>query len=196
MYLFFDTETTGLPLNWNAPATNTDNWPRMVQLACVLAESDGTTIEKHNFIIKPEGYSIPAGASKIHRITTARANREGIDLNAALTTFQSLLEKATHLIAHNMAFDEKIVGAEFHRKFGADPLPAKSKYCTMKSPPVIKYCAIPPLRNGSYKWPKLSELHIKLFGLDFEEAHDASVDIQATAKCFFELSRLKIVRLK
>jgi len=30
MYLFFDTETTGLPRNWKAPVTDLDNWPRMV----------------------------------------------------------------------------------------------------------------------------------------------------------------------
>ncbi len=33
MYLIFDTETTGLPKNYNAPLTDADNWPRLVQLA-------------------------------------------------------------------------------------------------------------------------------------------------------------------
>lgn len=27
MYLFFDTETTGLPKRWNAPVTDLENWP-------------------------------------------------------------------------------------------------------------------------------------------------------------------------
>ncbi len=193
MYLFFDTETTGLPLNWNAPASNTSNWPRMVQLACLLTDPNGTIIEQRNFIIKPEGYTIPSDASNIHGITTERANREGLDLNASLTDFNALLARATHLVAHNMEFDEKIVGAEYHRKFGADPLTSKTKFCTMKSPRVIEHCSIPPFRYGSYKWPKLSELHTKLFGVDFDEAHDASVDIQATARCFFELKRIRII---
>jgi hypothetical protein len=45
------------------------------------------------------------------------------------------------------------------------------------------YCAI----NSSYgfKWPKLSELHFKLFGTNFEEAHNAAYDINATSKCFW-----------
>jgi DNA polymerase-3 subunit epsilon len=193
MYLFFDTETTGLPLSWNAPASNTSNWPRMVQLACLLTDPDGIIIEQRNFIIKPEGYTIPSEASNIHGITTERANREGLDLNASLSDFSSLLVRATHLVAHNMEFDEKIVGAEFHRKFGSDPLPSKAKFCTMKNPQVIEHCSIPPFRYGSYKWPKLSELHTKLFGVDFDEAHDASVDIKATAKCFFELRRIRII---
>jgi hypothetical protein len=33
MYLFFDTETTGLPSNYKAPATDLNNSPRLVQLA-------------------------------------------------------------------------------------------------------------------------------------------------------------------
>ncbi len=50
------------------------------------------------------------------------------------------------------------------------------------------FCAI----DGpyGYKWPKLSELHFKLFNTGFEEAHNAAVDIKATAKCFWELKRL------
>ena len=41
-----------------------------------------------------------------------------------------------------------------------------------------------------YKWPKLSELHYKLFKKGFDEAHNAAVDINATAKCFWELKRI------
>jgi DNA polymerase III subunit epsilon len=54
------------------------------------------------------------------------------------------------------------------------------------------FCAI---KNGysGYKWPKLSELHMKLFGVDFEEQHNATVDINATAKCFWELKRLEVI---
>lgn len=193
MYLFFDTETTGLPTQWGAPASRVDVWPRMVQLACVLTDERGTTLEQRNFIIRPESYHIPADATRVHRITTDRATREGVNLEAALADFAGLLDRATHLVAHNMEFDECVVGAEFHRKTGRDPLPPKPKICTMKSERVIGYCALPPIRYGSYKWPKLSELHAKLFGSDFEEAHDASVDIQATVRCFFKLRALGLV---
>ncbi len=190
MYLFFDTETTGLPNNWNAPVTDTRNWPRMVQLAFILCQPDGVIVEDQNYIIKPDGYKIPLDVSRIHGITTERANREGVELSSVLKHFQSFVKKATLLVAHNMDFDEKILGCEFHRLTGRNPLTSKQKFCTMKSPSVIDYCAIPPFRFGKYKWPKLSELHKKLFGTDFDEAHNASFDIQATAKCFWELKRL------
>ena len=53
------------------------------------------------------------------------------------------------------------------------------------------FCAIDG--QYGYKWPKLFELHQKLFGVGFEEAHDAGVDIRATAKCFWELRKLKVL---
>jgi DNA polymerase III epsilon subunit-like protein len=85
-----------------------------------------------------------------------------------------------------MSFDEKILGAEFLRMGMKNPIPSKQKICTMES--TTNFCAL----HGpyGYKWPKLSELHRKLFRCDFEEAHNAAVDITATAKCFWELRRI------
>jgi len=186
MYLFFDTETTGLPRNWKAPITDLNNWPRMVQLAYLFYDSDGNKISGGDFIIKPEGFTIPTDASRIHGISTERAIREGESLLTVLQTFQSFVSQAEFLVAHNISFDEKIVGAEFLRIGLQNLLPAKSQICTMKS--TTNLCAIPG--PYGYKWPKLSELHYKLFNTGFEEAHNAASDINATAKCFWELKRI------
>ena len=70
---FFDTETTGLPKNWKAPVTDLNNWPRLVQLAYLCCDNDGNEISSGDFIIKPEGFSIPAQVSKIHGITNESA---------------------------------------------------------------------------------------------------------------------------
>ncbi|HFA50883.1 MAG TPA: 3'-5' exonuclease [Bacteroidetes bacterium] len=193
MFLFFDTETTGLPRNWNAPASDTRNWPRMVQLGCLLYDGNGQLKESRNYIIKPDGYTIPPGASAIHGITTERAIKEGKELSGVLDDFKKLIAQAGQLVAHNMAFDEKIIGAEYYRISGHDPLSGKPKICTMKDPNVIAYCALPPFRYGKYKWPKLSELYYKLFGNYFDEAHDASVDIKATAESFWELRKRGVI---
>lgn len=186
MYLFFDTETTGLPANWKAPVSDLNNWPRLVQLAFLYYDSNGNKISGGDFIIKPEGFVIPADASRIHRISTEKALLEGEQIKSVLLNFQSLIEKASCLVAHNMSFDEKIVGAEFLRNNMQNSIQPKNKICTMKSS--VNFCAI----DGpyGYKWPKLSELHFKLFKTDFEEAHNAAVDVTATAKCFWELKRL------
>ena len=189
MYLFFDTETNGLPRNWKAPITDLSNWPRLVQIAWILFDHLGNEIERNDHIIKPRGFTIPYEASSIHGITTEKAISEGVELQFVLTQFNNQVQKATNLVAHNMSFDEKIVGAEFLRRGMTNPISTKKKICTMLG--TTNYVAIPGYYG--YKWPKLSELHQKLFGFDFEEAHNAAADINATAKCFWEAKRLGIL---
>lgn len=185
-YLFFDTETTGLPKNWKAPVSDLNNWPRLVQLAYIIYDQNGNKISEGDHTIKPDGFIIPKESSNIHGITQEIAMEKGIALAGVLHEFQKLIEESELLIAHNMSFDEKIMGAEYLRLKGKDPIAPKKKICTMQR--TTDFCAI----QGpyGYKWPKLSELHIKLFNADFQEAHNAAVDIQATARCFWELKRL------
>lgn len=186
MYLFFDTETTGLPRNWKAPVTDLTNWPRLVQLAVLLYDKHGNKDSEADFIIKPEGFTIPIESSKVHGITTERALNEGQSLQSVLQQFNALIDQADFLVAHNISFDEKILGAEFLRNGMPISIDTKNKICTMTS--TTNFCAI----DGpyGYKWPKLSELHFKLFNTDFEEAHNAAVDTEITAKCFWELKRI------
>ena len=186
MYLFFDTETTGLPKKWKAPVSDLNNWPRLVQLAFLYYDDNGNKISDGDFIIKPEGFTIPADASRIHGITTERALKEGQPIISVLQRFNSLIGQASYLVAHNMSFDEKIMGAEFLRNGMQNSIQLKNKICTMER--TTNFCAI--YGPYGYKWPKLSELHYKLFRTGFEEAHNAAVDITATAKCFWELKRL------
>jgi DNA polymerase-3 subunit epsilon len=183
MYLFFDTETTGTPRNYKAPVTDLNNWPRMVQIAWILQDKNGSVLARENLIIKPVGFNIPIDASKIHGITTSRAQSDGIDLLTALTLFITHIDSSQYLIAHNISFDQKIVGAELIRSRINNPIPNKKLLCTMSNS--TNYCAI----NGpyGYKFPKLVELHKKLFGFGFDGAHDAFFDIDATAKCFWEM---------
>jgi DNA polymerase III subunit epsilon len=189
MFLFFDTETTGLPKNWKAHVSDLNNWPRLVQLAYLLYDKDASLISSKNFIVRPEGFTIPVDTSRIHGITTERAKNEGVALKDVLSIFHRIANQADYLVAHNMSFDEKIVGAEFLRNAMTNILPSKKKICTMEL--TTGFCAIPG--NYGYKWPKLSELHYKLFKTNFEEAHNAAVDITVTAKCFWELKRLGVL---
>ncbi len=193
MYLFFDTETTGLPRSWNAPVEDTDNWPRLVQLAWQLYDAEGNKAEGGDLIIFPDGFVIPIESARVHRITTERARAEGVPLAHAMETFSLLVDRAEHLVAHNMSFDEKIVGAEFLRLGMKDLIAPKKKICTMKAS--VDFCAIPSPRGGN-KWPKLSELHRTLFNEDFAEAHNAAADINATARCFWELGRRGVIPVK
>lgn len=191
MLLFFDTETTGLPINWKAPVTDSANWPRLVQIAWIVFHDDGNRIDSKDFIIKPECYIIPEDASRVHGITNAIALNKGLELFKVLNLFNQEIDRADILVAHNINFDLKIIKAEMFRKNLNTNLNNKQLICTMEAS--TNFCNIPS--DYGYKWPKLSELHIKLFGTDFQEAHNASVDIEATVKCFWKLIEMKIIKL-
>jgi len=190
MYLFFDTETTGLPRDYKAPASDSLNWPRLVQIAWAWYDAEGNPWESFSYIIKPKGFIIPEEVAKIHRISQERAELEGVDLEIALKHFFDDVRKAEFLIAHNIDFDDKIVSAEFYRLGLENSLENIKKIDTMKSS--VDFCHIPN-SYGRYKWPNLDELHRCLFGVGFSDAHDAMVDVDACAKCFFELKNRNVI---
>ncbi|HUH46383.1 MAG TPA: hypothetical protein VLZ54_04455, partial [Arenibacter sp.] len=64
MYLIFDTETTGLPKRWDAPYTDTDNWPRCVQIAWQLHDDMGKLVESQDYLVRPDGFNIPYDAEQ------------------------------------------------------------------------------------------------------------------------------------
>ena len=190
MYLIFDTETTGLPKSWNAPITNTENWPRCIQIAWQLHDENGHLLEHNDFLIHPDGFNIPYDAERIHGISTELAEKEGIPLAKALALFNTALEKTKFIIGQNVAFDLNIMGCEFHRfatETTLNTLPVLDT-CTEKT---ALLCQIPGGRGGKFKLPTLTELHKHLFGVDFTEAHNATADVEATTRCFFELIRIR-----
>ncbi|MFO7656860.1 MAG: 3'-5' exonuclease, partial [Bacteroidales bacterium] len=192
MYLIFDTETTGLPKNYQAPVSDSDNWPRMVQLAWEVHDKQGQLVEAMNYIIKPEGFTIPFSAEKVHGISTEKALSEGHNLDDVLSDFSLALKKCTVVVGHNIEFDLRIVGAEYFRTGMENKLLSMKKICTMETS--TDFCALTGGKGGKYKWPNLAELHQKLFGEVFEEAHNASADVAATARCFLELIRKGVYR--
>ncbi|MEZ4878518.1 MAG: exonuclease domain-containing protein [Flavobacterium sp.] len=189
LLLFFDTETTGLPKDWKAPISKLDNWPRLVQIAWKVYDNNGKLIESKSDIIKPENFEIPHEASQVHGITTSLANDIGKDLNEVLESFMHYVKQSNTIIAHNLSFDEKVIASELYRLNILNPFKNKERICTMEKSTNI--CKIEG--NFGYKWPKLQELHQYLFGEEFEEAHNAEIDIKATADCFWELRRRKLI---
>jgi len=191
MFLIFDTETTGLPLNWNAPLDDFDNWPRLIQLAWQIHDDKGELIEVVSFLVKPDGFIIPRGSEKIHGISTERASKEGQPIDYVLNEFNKALEKSSIIAGHNIEFDNSIVGSEMLRAEISTSLFDKVSVDTKTTS--TNYCALPGGRGGNYKWPTLEELYLKLFHEKFVAAHNAIADVQATARCFFELIRLGLI---
>lgn len=184
MFLFFDTETTGLPAkgqysNPSHPAT-----PKLVELAAAIYNSDGAQVDSLVSIIKPYGFEIPLGASNVHGITTARAEKEGQDLRIAFEKFLDLVERATHLVAHNASYDKLILDrVMLDLNYKGEFNIGRPIVCTKElTTPVCKF----PSFRGQFKWPNLQEAHVFFFNEEFASAHSALADVQACARIFFE----------
>lgn len=185
-FLFFDTETNGLPKNYSASYTDVDNWPRVIQLAWILTDDTARVLHEHVSLIKPDGWIVPREKFWIENgHSTERNEAEGAPMGLVLEPFMEAKAQADVLVAHNMSFDHPILWAEIIRS-GREPISGKVKCCTMRS--TIDFCQIPyKSKRSGFKFPKLEELHQVLFGKGFEGAHDALADIRATKDCFFEL---------
>ncbi|WP_025663432.1 DNA polymerase III subunit alpha [Aquimarina megaterium] len=195
MYLVFDTETTGLPKRWDAPISDTDNWPRCIQIAWQLHDAMGNCIEHQDYLVQPDGFNIPYDAEKIHGISTELATQDGITLQEVLDKFNIALSKTKFVVGQNVGFDVNIMGAEFYRlglENNLQELPVLDT-CTEVT---AELCQIPGGRGGKFKLPTLTELHQHLFGTAFGEAHNATADVEATTRCFLELIRKQVFTIE
>ena len=191
MFLIFDTETTGLPKKWKAPLSDFNNWPRMVQLAWQCHDIKGNFLFAKNHVITPDGFTIPEDVVAVHGISTEIAQEKGIPLKDALLDFMEDVRKSKFVIGHNVSFDINIVGCELLRNemnelelvnaASLDTMIGSKEFCDLK-------------RRGQLKNPTLTELHTKLFGVPFAEAHNAAADVEATTRCFLELIRVDGLR--
>lgn len=186
MYLVFDCETTGLPRVRHFSPEVADDWPRLVQIAWARYDRKGAPADARCHIVRPEGFRIPADATRIHGITDARARREGRDLAEVL---DELLAEAgrpgTTLVAHNFDYDRGVVGGELVRTKRPLDFLGLPSICTMKG--TTELCGLPRPGGFGCKWPTLEELHRFVFGRSYEGAHDAANDIDACARSFFRL---------
>jgi len=191
MFLIFDTETTGLPKRWKAPITDTDNWPRCIQIAWQLHDEFGDLVEHQDFLIKPNGFNIPYDAEQIHGISTQLATENGEELETVLKNFNEAISKATFIVGQNVKFDLNIMGCEYFRaktNTSLNEMPVLDT-CTEVT---ANLCQIPGGRYGKFKLPTLTELHQHLFNTPFGDAHNATADVEATTRCFLELIRQKV----
>ena len=196
-FLFFDTETNGLPKRRNAPLSNTANWPNVVQLAWEIWRYESgtyTKIDQQSFIVKmPLDFVWDAGSTKIHSIDRERSERDGTPGAIVLDKFKVAASQCQQIIAHNMAFDKPVLQCEYIRINPSETFswwPA-TELCTMeKTKGLLKLKSLYPKPSDPYKFPKLQELYTYLFpdphSLQF---HSADVDVACLVRCFMELAR-------
>lgn len=198
--LFYDTETTGLPL-FSEPSEN-PRQPHTVQLGALLVDLvTREVLEEMDVIIRPDGWTIPDEVAKIHGITTQFALEVGIPAKAAFTQFVGLwgANGSVKRIGFNEPFDARIVRIDMFRHFDEE---AADAWKAGKAHDVLKVCQpickLPPTakmiaarRGNSFKPPKLTEAYLHFFGEELTGAHSALVDARATMRIHFHLEDLQ-----
>jgi len=187
---FFDTETTGIVKK----GLTLDQQPHIVELGAIAYDvnpgMEPVEAERLHFFFRPP-IPIPEEASKIHGITDERVKNMPA-FQQAFPIIVTHLVLADCIIAHNASFDMNMLYFEAKRMGQEkDILLQRDKiFCTMEA--TTDLCRIRG-KFGKYKWPRLQELHSYLFGREFDNAHSAEADIEATATCFMELMRKELV---
>ena len=186
--LFFDTETTGLPKGW-VNALTEGIWPDIVSVSWVLCDEKGSILTAEYYIIKPDGWIIPAEATAIHKVTTDMAHRNGQSLEKVLSRFYETSKYADIMVAHNLRFDQNTIdnallwrlqNKHVMRYWG------KRLFCTMKYGAALLQL---PGNYGKYKYPKLSELYAHATGKQVDDSilHNALQDTLVLKECFYRL---------
>lgn len=183
--LAFDTETTGLP-DFGAPSQG-EQQPHLVEFSWIpydtVTQERGPAV-RH--IIKPEGWTIPPEMTAIHGISHEQALAEGIREAEALDQFVYAVTRVDMRIAHNIAFDDRIIRiayARYRSKDEADVYKARPSACTAKlSTPLVK---APPTEKmiaagrHHFKTANLTEALLFFTGRTHTGAHGAHADAEA-----------------
>lgn len=187
----FDTETTGFI---NKKDLTLEAQPKIVQFAWILWEIEDNKfneIERINILINPE-IPIPFGASQVHHIYDIDIKDKPI-IKDIIDKMMIYINESDAIIWHNIEYDEEMIKLELRRLKREYDYKPKQVVCTMKT--TVDFCSI----RGNwerFKYPKLGELHKKLFDKYFIWAHDAMTDVEATLNCFLELNKLWILTLE
>jgi len=206
LILVFDTETTGLPKTKIISPDTLNEWPIIVQFSYIIFDTNLNDIVKSkDHIIKiPESILISEESSKIHGITNEISTKKGVLLTEVLIEFFNHLRLVDYIVGHNINFDINMLKIELlrniynnsfqpqeikHYKYELHYISNyKNIYCTLQES--IKICnikAIDKFGKEYLKYPKLIELHEKLFNSSPNNLHNSFNDILVTLRCFIKL---------
>ena len=204
--LVFDTETTGLPKTKVISPDTLDKWPHIVQFSYIIYDTSiNELIETQNYIIKVgENVVISEESIQIHGITNESSRCRGIHLIKVFKEFFDNLRSCQVVVGHNISFDINMVRVELLRMIHFNSITRKELYdlktnlyflnnfknvkCTMKKS--IELCCIQAIdkQGQTYlKFPKLVELHQKLFDSVPNNLHNSFNDVLITLRCFIKM---------
>jgi len=226
--MVFDTETNGLFPKINLEMNDRgelerlpeiDKYPYILQLSFVVFDLETKTVtEKFDeYINVDDSVEITDRVTEINGIDRTICKQKGISIVQALVKFCEAYSNVDYVVAHNIAFDKKVMEIEIQRNFSKlchvysralfmfnDTYNARngiSLVCSMELSK--KYCNIFIERESTYnrpdnkepqpvkykvlKSPKLEELHDKLFGYKPDNLHNSLVDTMVCLKSYLKI---------
>lgn len=200
--LFYDTETSGLPL-FREPSDHPDQ-PHIVQLgACLVDADERRVISSIDLIVRPDGWEIPQEVANVHGITTEYAQKVGVPERLTVQALLDLERAAIYRVAHNESFDARILRIacmRFQDLDIADAWKVRAAKCTAQmSTPIL---ALPPTERmravgrTHHKTPNLGEAYRFFTGRELVGAHSAMVDVRACMDVFFAIQTQEAQKLE
>lgn len=179
--LFIDTETSGLPKNWEKPYSARDNWPHALQISWLVYTQNGELVKQEDYYISDNDFKISPAAQKIHGLTQEFLVANGLPRQQVMAFLTAdLMQYQPMVIGHFLELDYHITGVEYYRTGLQNPVPSLPAFCTMQATTHM-------VRNPQFKYLRLGQLYEELFHTTLENQHNALTDARATADCFFEL---------
>jgi DNA polymerase-3 subunit epsilon len=176
-YVVIDTETSGL-FDFTKPA-DAEGQPRMASLALIYLDADLNTIAESMHWVKPDGWVMPAEATKVNGITMEFLEENGEPVMVALAEYIEAVDKGMIVVAHNAQYDLKILRGELRRAEIDDRFSNTKNICTMRAlTPIVK---APKKKGYGFKFPRLDE-SCAFFGIKQEAAHTALEDAKMAAE--------------
>ena len=210
----FDTETTGLPKTKILNDESLVSWPHVVQFSYVIYDTELKKIIKTvDLVIRiPQNINISDEVSDIHGITNFISQTSQYKIEDALLLFSNdyLNYGIDLLVGHNLQFDINMLKVELMREIGliidttnkrhfyqllnslndvnSEFSEPPKLYCTMMNS--IELCNLkikPKFGKEFLKFPRLNELHIKLFNTSPKNLHNSLNDVLICLRCYYML---------
>jgi DNA polymerase III epsilon subunit-like protein len=148
---------------------------------------------------------ISDGSIELHGITKEISQNKGKNINELIDVFCNHLKSVDVLVGHNIEFDIKMLKVELLRFIYSNTISDEKSikyknnlydlsnfeniYCTMQKS--IDLCGIKKqdkFGKEYNKYPKLIELHQKLFNTSPDNLHNAFNDILITLRCYIKMN--------
>jgi DNA polymerase III epsilon subunit-like protein len=170
--IFIDTETTWLSV--------TD---QILQFAAIYGIFDWKKFHEETRINQYINITTKINffAQRVHWISKSMVAQYWY-IDSYIDTFLEHIYKSDYIVGHNISFDIRMLKQDCERIGKQCDRDSMKTFCTMKDTSHLTGLTCK-------KRPKLWLLYTHLFNKEFENAHDAMSDIQATKDCFIELSK-------